>query len=63
VPVAVAVQIVLAWISEGVHGVGVLHGLNALFVFGLTGYLAREAWQAHRALAPAEAPAAHTPAT
>ena len=63
VPVAVTVQIVLAWISEGVHGVGVLHGLNALFVFGLTGYLAREAWQTHRALAPAEAPAAHTPAT
>jgi hypothetical protein len=63
VPVAVAVQIVLAWISEGVHGVGVLHGLNALFVFGLTGYLTREAWQAQRALTPTEAPAAHTPAT
>jgi hypothetical protein len=36
VPIAVALQIVLAWISEGVHGVGILHGLNALGVFGLT---------------------------
>ena len=52
VPVAVAVQIVLAWISEAVHGVGVLHGLNALVVFGLTGYLTGEAWRARRA-APA----------
>ena len=55
VPVAVAIQIVLAWISEGVHGVGVLHGLNALVVFGLTGYLTGEAWRAHRAGRPAEA--------
>ena len=44
VPVAVAVQIVLAWISESVHGVGILHGINALVVFGLTGYLVRETW-------------------
>jgi hypothetical protein len=56
VPVAVAVQIVLAWISEGVHGVGILHGLNALVIFGLTGYLTGEAWRAHRA-DPVEAPA------
>jgi hypothetical protein len=49
VPVAVAVQIVLAWISEGVHGVGILHGLNALVIFALTGYLAGEAWRSHRA--------------
>ena len=56
VPVAVAVQIVLAWISEGVHGVGVLHGLNALVIFALTGYLTGQAWRAHRA-DPAAAPA------
>ena len=38
-PVLVAVQIVLAWISEDVHGVGILHGINALVIFGLTGSL------------------------
>ena len=56
----VAIQIVLAWISESVKGVGVLHGLNALVVFALTGYLAGEAWRARRA-APAVA-ASTTPA-
>jgi hypothetical protein len=49
VPLLVALQIVLAWISEAVHGVGILHGLNALVIFGLTGYLTGEAWRAHRA--------------
>ena len=53
VVVAVAVQIVLAWISEAVHGVGFLHGLNALVIFGLTGYLTGEAWRSRRALRPA----------
>jgi len=48
VPVAVAVQIVLAWISESVHAVGPLHGINALVVFGLTGYLTGEAWRSKR---------------
>jgi hypothetical protein len=52
VPVAVAVQIVLAWISEGVHAIGILHGIGALVVFGLTGYLTGEAWRAARAPAP-----------
>lgn len=58
VPVAVAVQIVLAWISEAVHGVGVLHGLNALVVFGLTGYLTGEAWRARRSAPAVESAAA-----
>jgi hypothetical protein len=61
VPIAVAVQIVLAWISESAHGVGILHGINALVVFGLTGYLTGEAWRAARApavTAGATAPAA-----
>ena len=53
VPVAVAVQIVLAWISEGVHAVGILHGINALVVFGLVGYLTGQAWRGARAAAPA----------
>ena len=63
VPIAVAVQIVLAWASEGTHGIGVFHGLNALVIFALTGYLTREAWQAHRASAAVEAPATQAPAT
>jgi uncharacterized protein DUF6220 len=60
VPLLVALQIVLAWISEAVHGVGILHGLNALVIFGLTGSLTGQAWRAHRApeAAPATAPAA-----
>ena len=45
VPIAVAVQIVLAWASESVHAIGILHGVNALVVFALTGYVAREAWR------------------
>jgi hypothetical protein len=52
VPVAVLVQIVLAWISESVHGVGILHGLNALVIFALVGYLTGEQWRAARAATP-----------
>jgi hypothetical protein len=60
VPVLVAVQIVLAWIGEGVHAVGIPHGLNALVIFGLTGYLTGEAWREKRAVstAPVASPAA-----
>ena len=54
--VAVAVQIVLAWISESVHAIGILHGLNALVVFALTGYLTGQAWREARAPAPGPAP-------
>jgi hypothetical protein len=57
VPVAVVIQIVLAWISEGVHGVGILHGLNALVIFGLTGYMTGAAWREARADAPVGAAA------
>ncbi len=57
VPVAVAVQIVLAWASESVHGIGILHGLNALVIFGLTGYLTGQAWRAARSM-PQAAPTA-----
>ena len=60
VPVAVAVQIVLAWVSGSVHAVGILHGINALVVFGLTGYLAGQAWRSARAPAPAPPAAAAT---
>jgi hypothetical protein len=51
VPVAVLVQIVLAWASEAVHGIGILHGLNAVVIFGLTGYLTGQQWRAAKAAA------------
>ena len=54
VPVAVAVQIVLAWASESVSGIGFLHGLNALVIFGLTGSMAGQAWWGTRRPATAE---------
>jgi Family of unknown function (DUF6220) len=57
VPVAVAVQIVLAWVGEDVPGLGILHGINALVIFGLTGSMTGAAWRAARA-APAAASAA-----
>ena len=56
VTVAVAVEIVLAWASESVHAIGILHGINALVIFGLTGSMAGMAWRAARA-GPPEAPA------
>lgn len=49
VPVLIALQIVLAWISEAVHGVGILHGLNALVIFGFVGWLTGQEWRAVRA--------------
>jgi hypothetical protein len=50
VPLLVALQIVLAWISESVHGVGILHGLNALVIFAFTGWLTGRQWMAARAV-------------
>jgi hypothetical protein len=49
VPLLVALQIVLAWISEGVHSIGILHGLNALVIFAFTGWLTGQQWRAARA--------------
>jgi hypothetical protein len=51
VPVAVAVQIILAWASESVHAIGILHGLNALVVFSLVGYMTGQAWRVARTTA------------
>ena len=51
VPIAVAVQIVLAWASESVHAIGILHGINALVVLGLIGYQTGEEWRAGRTVA------------
>jgi hypothetical protein len=61
VPVAVAVQIVLAWASESVSGIGFLHGINALVIFGLTGSLVGQAWWGTRRPA-STTPAPTTPA-
>jgi uncharacterized protein DUF6220 len=58
VPLLVALQIVLAWISYDTHGVGLLHGLNALVIFGLTGSMAGQAWWGTRRPATAAPPAA-----
>jgi hypothetical protein len=49
VPLLVALQIVLAWISEAVHGVGILHGINALFIFAFVGWLTAQLWRVQRA--------------
>jgi Family of unknown function (DUF6220) len=57
VPLIVALQIVLAWISEDVHAIGILHGINALVIFGLTGSMTGMAWREARATSPAPAPA------
>jgi Family of unknown function (DUF6220) len=57
VPIIVALQIVLAWISEDVHAIGILHGINALVIFGLTGSMAGMAWREARAAPPVAAPA------
>jgi Family of unknown function (DUF6220) len=57
VPLLVALQIVLAWISESAHAVGILHGINALVIFGFTGWMTGMAWRDARAAAPAAAPA------
>jgi hypothetical protein len=56
VPVAVAVQIVLAWVSQAHHAVGPLHGLNALVLFALTGYMTSQAWRGRPAAASRAAP-------
>jgi hypothetical protein len=56
VPVAVVVQIVLAWVSGSVAAIGFLHGINALVVFGLTGSLAGQAWWGTRRPAATSAP-------
>jgi hypothetical protein len=58
VPVAVLVQIVLAWISGSVAAVGFLHGINALVIFGLTGSVAAQAWWGTRRPPHSAAPAA-----
>lgn len=60
VPVAVVVEIILAWVSGSVAVIGFLHGINALVIFGLTGSLVGQAWWGTRRPHPSGPPA--TPA-
>lgn len=51
-------QIIFGVVSENAPAVGVLHGLNALAIFALSGLLAHRTWTAERTAAePAPAPA------
>ena len=50
VPVLVFLQIVLGRVGQDHPVVGILHPINALLIFGLTGLLAHRAW---RGAAPA----------
>jgi hypothetical protein len=52
------VQNVLAWTGEDVPWVAALHGLNALIILGVSGFLARSVWHGHRKMGRAEPPAA-----
>ena len=42
------IQAILGSISENAPGVGVLHGINALVIFSLSGLLAHRTWTAER---------------
>jgi hypothetical protein len=43
------IQAILGSISENAPGVGVLHGMNALLIFALSGMLAHRTWSGERA--------------
>jgi hypothetical protein len=54
-------QVLLAWLGDGIPALGWLHPLNALLILGYTGRNAYEAWQERAArveAAPATVPAA-----
>jgi lipopolysaccharide export LptBFGC system permease protein LptF len=44
-PLLVFIQIVLGRVGQDHPGVGVLHPINALLIFGVTGFLAHRAWR------------------
>jgi hypothetical protein len=52
------IQVVLAWLGDGVPAVGFLHPLNALLILGFTGRNAYLAWHGREAAQVAPAPAA-----
>ena len=52
-----AVQVLLAWLGDGIPALGWLHPLNALLILGFTGRNAYEAWQERRATGSVPVPA------
>ena len=47
VPLLVAIQIALAWGGKDEATVGIFHGVVALLIFALTGFVAHRAWREH----------------
>src|SRR5262249_46165326 len=52
------IQVLLAWLGDGIPALGWLHPLNALLILGSTGRNGYLAWQERKAPAPATAAAA-----
>ncbi len=57
VAVLFVVQVVLAWLGDGVPALGWLHPLNALLILGFTGRNAYLAWREREAVKAVSAPA------
>lgn len=57
VAVLFIIQVVLAWLGDGVPALGWLHPLNALLILGFTGRNSYQAWRERAAVEPALAPA------
>jgi hypothetical protein len=51
------IQVLLAWLGDGIPALGWLHPLNALLILGFTGKNAYEAWNARGAVAAVPATA------
>jgi hypothetical protein len=51
--VLLVVQVPLAWIGGSAAGVGFLHPVNALLIFGLSSFIAVTEWRGRHAGAPA----------
>jgi hypothetical protein len=51
------IQAILGSVSQNAPVVGVLHGINALVIYALSGLLAHRTWTEGRASAPAVSPA------
>jgi hypothetical protein len=51
--VAGIIQAILGSVSQNAPVIGVLHGINALVIYALSGLLAHRAWTADRASTPA----------
>jgi hypothetical protein len=52
------IQVILAWIGEGVPQIGFLHPINALLIFTMAGWIAWSEWRTSRGVGEPVAPAA-----